>query len=261
MSTNESFQKRVQQWVVACMGEAVATDRTERNFRFLEEALELTQACGCSREDTIRLVDYVHSRPEGEPSQEVGGVMVTLASLCAANGLDLDGAAEAELVRVWAKIDVIRVKHFAKPIQSPLPGPSATDRKADENARDPAASIAVQAWILKRIQLGKNTENDAQILEAIEWCRAVEAEQVATRVDPEPIDPKRLEMAAAELSNAIRLHSNPYAYSVGVRTASLCVMCLNERLAERVPGVWEGIPVETRVTGPMRLCSEENPNV
>lgn len=35
-------------------------------------------------------------------------------------------------------------------------------------ARDPAAPVAIQAWIAERIRLGKNTPDDPQIREAAE---------------------------------------------------------------------------------------------
>ena len=117
------FQMRVEPWLVACFGRVIAADTTERNHRFLEECLELVQSCGCTRDEAHQLVDYVFSRPQGEQSQELGGVMVTLAALCLAQGLSMDKAGEVELARVWQKIDVIRAKQKTKPKHSPLPAP------------------------------------------------------------------------------------------------------------------------------------------
>lgn len=121
---DQSFQARVNDWVVTYFGAAAATDRPVRNFRHLEEALELVQACGCSREDAHALVDYVFDRPSGEPVQEVGGVLTTLAALCSAQGIDMNAAGETELARVWTKIDKIRANEAAKIGAGPLPGPS-----------------------------------------------------------------------------------------------------------------------------------------
>ncbi len=115
------FQDRVKPWLMACFGEVIAGNREERNHRFLEESLELVQACGCSASEAHQLVDYVFDRPIGEPTQEVGGVTVTLASLCLANGLDMHDAAEIELARIWTKMETIRAKQAAKPKHSPLP--------------------------------------------------------------------------------------------------------------------------------------------
>lgn len=120
------FQYRVKSWLIECFGREVANDRAERNHRFLEEALELVQSTGCTRDEALQLVDYVYSRPVGDPRQEVGGVMTTLAALCCAHGFDMYSAAETELARVWTKIDKIRAKHAAKPRNSPLPGNVST---------------------------------------------------------------------------------------------------------------------------------------
>ena len=116
-----SFQSRVLPWLVACFGEKIAGDKIERNHRFLEEALELAQACDCARSEAYQLVDYVFGRDVGEKSQEVGGVMNTLAALCLAHGLDMHDAAEIELARVWTKCEQIRAKQAAKPKYGPLP--------------------------------------------------------------------------------------------------------------------------------------------
>lgn len=117
----QPFQDRIKPWLLACFGEQIAADKVERNHRFLEEALELVQACGCTESEAHQLVDYTYNRPSGYPSQEVGGVMVTLAALCLANGLDMHEAGETELARIWTKVDVIRAKQAAKPKHSPLP--------------------------------------------------------------------------------------------------------------------------------------------
>ena len=116
-----TFQNRVHPWLMACFGEEIANDKTERNHRFLEEALELVQATGCTQSEAHQLVDYVYGRPIGEPSQEVGGVMVTLAALCLAQNMDMHLSGETELKRIWTKVEQIRAKQAAKPRHSPLP--------------------------------------------------------------------------------------------------------------------------------------------
>ena len=120
-----TYQERVHDWIIACFGEEIGRDKVERNHRFLEEALELVQALGCTADEAHQLVDYVFGRPVGEPGQEVGGVMNTLAALCTAAGLDLNAEAERELARVWTKVEAIRAKQAAKPKHSPLPGPAS----------------------------------------------------------------------------------------------------------------------------------------
>lgn len=115
------FQHRMNLWMQACFGPVISSDRVERNQRFIEEALELVQACGATREDCHKLVDYVFSRPVGELKQEVGGAVLTLTALCLANNVDMDECGETELARVWTKIDKIREKQASKPKGSPLP--------------------------------------------------------------------------------------------------------------------------------------------
>lgn len=115
------FQARVHEWILACFGEKIAQDRVERNHRFLEEALELVQSNGCTQSEAHQLVDYVFGRDIGDPHQEVGGVMITLAALCTASSLDMEKAGDDELARVWTKVEQIRAKQAAKPKHSPLP--------------------------------------------------------------------------------------------------------------------------------------------
>lgn len=115
------YQPRVQRWMLECFGPMIAADRIERHHRFLEEALELVQSTGCTADEAHQLVDYVYGRPAGEISQEVGGVMVTLAALCLAHGLEMQEAGECELARVRTKIEQIRAKQAAKPKYGPLP--------------------------------------------------------------------------------------------------------------------------------------------
>lgn len=128
-----SYQSRVKPWLDACFGPEIAGDKTERNHRFLEEALELVQSGGCTASEAHQLVDYVYGRPVGEMGQEIGGVMNTLAALCLAYGRDMHEDGETELARVWTKVEKIRAKQAAKPKHSPLPEhtPAPSDKIAD----------------------------------------------------------------------------------------------------------------------------------
>lgn len=118
------FEQRVSEWILTCFSEEISKDKTERCFRFIEESLELAQSLGMTKEQVIQLVDYTFNRPLGEPNQEVGGVMVTLAALTSACDLNLQYSAIVELMRINSKIDKIRAKHFNKPkdVLSPIPG-------------------------------------------------------------------------------------------------------------------------------------------
>ena len=117
----QTLQERTLPWLLACFGHQIADDSKERNHRFLEEALELVQACDCAVSEAHQLVDYVFNRPVGEKHQEAGGVMITLAALCLANKIDMHEAGEIELARIWTKVEQIRQKQLNKPKHSPLP--------------------------------------------------------------------------------------------------------------------------------------------
>lgn len=45
-------------------------------------------------------------------------------------------------------------------------------------ARDPAAPVAIRAWIAERLRLGKNTAADEQICEALECADLMDLERV-----------------------------------------------------------------------------------
>ena len=122
MTAFSTFEARCHWWCADTMGIEVANDLTERNHRFLEEALEFVQSNGCTREDAHALVEYVFNRPQGDISQELGGVMVTLAVLCSTLRLSMEVAGENELKRCWENQAKIKAKHDTKPHGSPLPG-------------------------------------------------------------------------------------------------------------------------------------------
>jgi len=119
----EDFQSRVLDWLLKCFGPEIAKDIQERNDRFIEESLELAQSLGYSADRAHALVDYVFDRDKGEPFQEVGGVMVTLAALCSATGLNMTMDGEAEYARINKPeiIEKIRKKQASKPTGSALP--------------------------------------------------------------------------------------------------------------------------------------------
>lgn len=128
----QSFQARATKWAAECLGEASALSAKERAFRFLEEALELFQACGGESRHVDELARYVFGRPVGDIHQEIGGVQVTLATLASALGEDAAMAGEDELSRCHAKAADIRRKANAKTdSESPLPGNPDTGEVAN----------------------------------------------------------------------------------------------------------------------------------
>jgi hypothetical protein len=186
----QPFQARVDPWLMACFGEAIARDQQERSHRFIEEALELVQACGCTASEAHQLVDYVFGRPAGEKAQEVGGVMVTLAALCLAHGVDMHAAGETELARIWTKVEAIRAKQAAKPKHSPLPAaPTAPPAQQQEDARDAARYCKEGESLVQCIERHR-AEHDALLrLLAKERQRIVDARREdAARHEPNGLD-------------------------------------------------------------------------
>ena len=120
--TGPSFMMRVHRWMLACFGAEISADRLERGDRLLEEVLELLKSGDYPRERVAALENYVWGSSKVGPSQEVGGVMVTLAAYCLAYEIDMHAAAEAEYERISTPemIEKIRAKQAAKPTGSAL---------------------------------------------------------------------------------------------------------------------------------------------
>lgn len=112
----EHFQLMIHAWCIMTFGPDVTNDVRERCQRFLEEALELTQSLGLDRAQAHKLVDYVYDRPTGEPFQEMGGTLITLAALAAGAHLNMAAAGAAERERIFRPDvqEVIQRKQAAK---------------------------------------------------------------------------------------------------------------------------------------------------
>ncbi|WP_180890551.1 hypothetical protein [Stenotrophomonas maltophilia] len=149
-----SFQAGVAEWMGQCFLPSLYSNMTERGDRLLEEVLELLQAHGYDKARVATLVDYVFGRPVGEPAQEVGGVMVTLAGYCWVAGIDMHASGDAELARisqpeVMAKIRAKQEAKNALHFDTPLPGnPAATDAWPSEGDLvrygDGASALAIR---------------------------------------------------------------------------------------------------------------------
>ena len=142
------FQGRVADALAACFGEGGLADPVRRGDALLEEVMELLQADGYDRRRAEAMIRYVWSREGGDPAQEVGGVMLTLAGYCASFGRDMTGCGEAELARFLSKTDRIREKQAAKPAGDALldqwgDANNHQDLVAlDERLRDPSLSLS-----------------------------------------------------------------------------------------------------------------------
>ena len=114
MDINE-YQERVDKWMLQVFGKEVLEDKKERSHRFAEEAMELLQATGYTREELQQMIDYVYNRPVGVVSQEVGGVVHCLSALCSADQLSLQSCMLKVLFACEDNSIAIREKHSKKP--------------------------------------------------------------------------------------------------------------------------------------------------
>ncbi len=85
MTEHDILAAMIYNWAVVTFG-PVAKDPPERAARLVEEAAELAQSMGTSREVLHAIIDRAYARPRGDVVQELGGVMVCTYSICALTG-------------------------------------------------------------------------------------------------------------------------------------------------------------------------------
>lgn len=136
MAERRVRQHRVTDWIIRVLGAGCARDPRERALRFVEEAIELGQACGLAPEDVQALSARVFTRPAGELRQEIGGVGVTLLALGECVGIDVDTEEERELTRVEsADPEGFRRKQAEKTAQGLTADSPDSKVRADETKR------------------------------------------------------------------------------------------------------------------------------
>lgn len=189
----ETLQSRVDPWMQACFGPEISADKLERGDRLLEEVFELLQSGDYPRDRVAALEEYVWSRDRGEPHQEVGGVMITLAAYCLAHGLDMHKAGEDELARIWTKVEKIRAKQAAKPKGSALP--IAVSGRPDTDA------LVAAAYEDAALMTGPDPDNE--IATAIRARIPTDAKAALARIKREA-EARGMEMACAALSDVSR---------------------------------------------------------
>lgn len=124
MKNLNQWQTSIHDWVCHTLGQPSAFCRKERSDRFMEEALELVQAAGMSREDVLTLVDYTYSRSQGEVRAEAGDALLCLLALISAHELVAEKTLDDTMARAWRDVEKIRAKNKTKPKSGPLPGVS-----------------------------------------------------------------------------------------------------------------------------------------
>jgi NTP pyrophosphatase (non-canonical NTP hydrolase) len=102
-SSRNQRQSVIFEWGTKAFGADQMTSIPQRAARFLEEAIELAQACDLDKTMAHKLIDYIYDRPPGERRQELGGVGVTVMALAEALGESADECEAAEVERVLSK--------------------------------------------------------------------------------------------------------------------------------------------------------------
>lgn len=113
---NQNLLDILWDWGIRCFGRDHMQDKRIRSIRVLEEAAELCQSFNVSQDIAAKVIQTVYSRPVGEPVREIGGVLVTIYSLCQSVHVDPEDIFVQELRRVLAKPP----EHFTKRNQEKL---------------------------------------------------------------------------------------------------------------------------------------------
>lgn len=87
-------------WAYRCFAPSEVRSIRQRGLRFLEEAIELAQACGVTKPMIAKLVVAVFDKPIGKIRQEIGGCGTTLLVLASAMCLSADECEAEEMARV-----------------------------------------------------------------------------------------------------------------------------------------------------------------
>ncbi|MCD9087391.1 hypothetical protein [Stenotrophomonas sp. SY1] len=204
-----SFQDSVGAWMAECFFPSLYSNMTERGDRLLEEVLELLQAHGYDRARVPTLVNYVFGRPIGQPAQEVGGVMVTLAAYCWVAGLDMHSAGDVELARinqpaVMAKIRAKQESKNALHFDTPLPGPSPAAPGLDLTTAEVDVIEALLALAYAAWNAADNGEDNGESL-TIERSEFAAVGKALDTLDELPDDrPGEVMEAAAKARWALR---------------------------------------------------------
>ncbi|AFU88036.1 hypothetical protein CcrColossus_gp166 [Caulobacter phage CcrColossus] len=108
------LQTNLADWLERCLGKKTLNSRKDRAIRVLEEAIELAQAAGISREKALEQLNHTYGRPKGRPYQEIAGVLNAALLTAEAYGYDGLTLGVEEWRRVENKMDLIREKNRSK---------------------------------------------------------------------------------------------------------------------------------------------------
>ena len=118
----EALTKIAHDWAVRMFGVPLVKNRAERGLRVAEEAIELAQSLGISKEKMQRLVDIIYDKEPGHFFQEMGGVANTLAVLAEETGYTLENILEVEVRRVLNHPPELFMERMRKKIDQGIVG-------------------------------------------------------------------------------------------------------------------------------------------
>lgn len=104
------------QWAVDTFG-PVAKLKSERAMRFLEEAIELAQACGVDMQHCDRILWRVFTRPAGSAYREIGQSLMCLEALAASLNISANDECDAELALMKASDPAERRARHAEKVR------------------------------------------------------------------------------------------------------------------------------------------------
>jgi len=93
-------QTAILRWANTTFGAETADVTGERIRRFLEEAIELSQAVGLEQDDVENMVEYVFARPAGAVAREIGQVGVSLLALAEHLNINAEHEERTEFERI-----------------------------------------------------------------------------------------------------------------------------------------------------------------
>lgn len=107
------YQEKIKIWDEETFG--VKKDHSPTvAIRVLEEVIELCQCHDIDIETMLKVIDQVYSKPVGEISQEVAGILVSLLNYSNHAGVNAEESLLKELVRIEIDKELIREKNKLK---------------------------------------------------------------------------------------------------------------------------------------------------